>query len=141
MKRGFTLIEIMIAVAVLIVLLSMALPNLLRSRVTAMEVIALANTKTIANACQFYRGNQGTYPDGLSDLSAGNVPYIDSQLGSGSKQGYEFIYNRTGVNSFTLNANPTSGELLSGKHFYADESGVIRGRADGPAGPGDEIIQ
>ncbi len=133
--------DIMIAVAVLIILVSLALPNFLRSRIIANEVIALTNTKTIANACLFYHATHGSFPAILADLSTGNPPYIDSQLASGSKQGYEFRYNRTGSNTFTINANPTSAELLRGKYYYSDESGIIRSKADGPAGPGDPTIE
>jgi len=141
MKRGMTLVEIMVVVAVVVILVGLSIPNILRSRIVAYEVMALANTKSISNACQLYHMNQGFYPNSLVDLSAGDPPYIDSQLGSGNKQRYEFKYNRANVDSFTLSAEPTSGGLLRGKYFYTDESGIIRSKADAPAGPEDEIVQ
>jgi prepilin-type N-terminal cleavage/methylation domain-containing protein len=141
MRRGFTLVEIMIVVAVVVVLVGLSIPNILRSRVVGYEGVALANLKTISIACQLYHMNQGTYPNDLSDLSESDPPYIDSSLGSGNKQRYEFKYVRVNVDSFTINANPASGGLLKGKYFYVDESGIIRSKADGPAGPTDEIVQ
>lgn len=140
--KGFTLVEIMIVVAIVMTILTIAMPNFLRSRVIANETAALANCRSVNNACQLYHINQETYPNSFSDLiePASNPPYIDSTLASGRKQGYEFVYNLVDSGHFTLNANPLSAGLLKGRYFYMDESGVIRGKIDGPAGPTDEII-
>ena len=139
---GFTLAEIMIILAIIIVLLTIALPNFLRSRIIANETAALANCRSINNACQLYHINQETYPASLSDFvePASDPPYIDSALASGRKQGYEFVYNLVDSGHFTLNANPTTSGLLKGRYFYMDESGIIRAKSDGQAGPNDEIV-
>lgn len=139
---GFTLVEIMIVVAIVIVILTIALPSFLRSRVIANETAALANCRAVNNACQLYHVNQETYPSSLADLiePTSNPPYIDSTLASGTKQGYQFIYNLVDTSSFTLNANPTSSGLLKGRYFYMDESGTIRAKTGGAAGPTDEIV-
>lgn len=139
---GFTLVEIMIVLAIVIVLLTIAMPNFLRSRVIANETTALANCRAINNACQLYHINRETYPDSLTGLiePASNPPYIDSTLATGRKQGYEFIYNLVDSGHFTLNANPLFLGLLKGRYFYMDETGSIRAKRDGPAGPTDEIV-
>ena len=142
-KAGaFTLVQIMIVLAIVIVMLTIAVPNLLRSRVIANETVALTNCRAVNNACQLYHINQETYPNSLSDLvePVSNPPYIDSTLASGRKQGYEYIYVLVDSGHFTLNANPTSSGLLKGRYFYMDENGIIRAKADGPAGPTDEIV-
>lgn len=141
--RGFTLVEIMIVVGIVIVLVMLAVPNILRSRVVAYEGSAIANLKTINNACQLYHINEENYPAGLSDLSEPNSDpaYLDSTLASGKKQSYEFMYQLISDDSFTVNANPLSGGLLKGRYFYMDESGVIRSNNDGAAGPQDEIVK
>lgn len=143
MKRGFTLIEIMIVVAIVIVLVMLAVPNILRSRVVANEGAALANLRSINSACQIYHINKETYPASLSDLIEPNSspPYIDTMLASGKKQGYEFAYELLNSDHFTVNANSLSGGLLKGRYFYTDESGVVRTKSDGPAGPEDEAIK
>jgi len=140
--RGFTLAEIMVVVAIVIVLLAIAMPNFLRSRVIANETAALANCRSINNASQLYHINQETYPASLSGLvePASDPPYIDSALASGYKQGYEFAYTLVDSGHFTLNANPTTSGLLRGRYFFMDESGIIRANSDGPAGPTDEIV-
>jgi len=139
---GFTLIEIMIVLGIIIVLLTIAVPNLLRSRVIANETAALTNCRSISNACQLYHINQEAYPGSLEDLvePKSNPPYIDALLASGRKQGYEYLYKSADADHFTLNANPTTSGLLKGRYFYLDESGIIRGKADGPAGADDEVV-
>ncbi len=139
---GFTLIEIMIVVAIVTILLVIAVPGLLRSRVIANETVALSNCRSINNACQLYHINQEAYPDRLRDLiePKSNPPYIDSVLATGTKQGYQYIYTLVDPDHFTLNANPLSSGLLKGRYFYLDESGIVRAKSDAPAGPTDEIV-
>lgn len=142
-RTGFTLIEIMIVVAIAMVLIMLATPNILRSRVVANEGAAVANMKSINNGCQIYHINKETYPASLSDMvePESNPPYIDSNLATGHKQGYEFIYTLVDADHFTLNANPTTTGLLKGRYFYTDESGIIRFKVGSPAGPDDEIVR
>ncbi len=141
MKKGFTLIEIMVVIAIVIVLLTLALPNIFRSRVTANECLTIANLQVLNRACQGYHIDQGSYPDNLSDLSTASPSYIDSVLGSGNKQGYEFVYASPTDDSFTVHANPTHTGLLKGRYFYLDESGTIRVRSNQEAGPNDPAIE
>lgn len=140
MKKGFTLIEIMIVVAIVIILITMAVPNILRSRVAANEGAAMANLKTINRSCQAYHIDNQSYPSALNQLSEAIPPYLDGVLGSGHKQGYDFVYTQSDSDHFTVNANPAHTGLLKGRYFYLDETGAIRARSDGPAGADDEII-
>jgi type II secretory pathway pseudopilin PulG len=141
MRRvGFTLIEIMIVVAIVIVLITIAVPGILRSRVAANEAAALANLRTLNDACQTYHMNEQRYPATLLDLSSAKPSYIDNVLGSGQKQGYQFVYVLVDPDHFTVNANPTHTGLLKGRYFYMDESGIIRANANEPAGPQDDIV-
>jgi prepilin-type N-terminal cleavage/methylation domain-containing protein len=143
MRRAFTLIEIMIVVGIVAILISLAVPNILRSRVIANEGAALANLRTVNSACQLYHINNETYPSNLSDLVEpnSNPPYMDPTLAAGQKQGYEFIYNLASQDHFTINANPLFSGLLKSRYFYTDESGVMRWRTDSAAGPDDEIVR
>lgn len=140
MKRGFTLIEIMIVVAIVMVLIMLAVPNFLRSRITTNEGAALANIRTVNNACQIYHVNNQSYPNALSTLSGANPAYIDSALGSGNKQGYNFNYVLVDADHYTLNANPSTTGLLKGRYFYTDETGIIRANSSNQAGPNDAIV-
>lgn len=138
MRRAFTLVEIMIVVAIIAGLVMLSTPNILRSRIIANEGVALANLKTISKACQLYHINRERYPADLSELAEDNPPYIDSILASGNKQGYDFIYSLTS-DGFTINVNPSG--ILKGRYFYTDQTDVVRANSDGPAGPGDEIVR
>ncbi len=141
MKRGFTLVEIMIVVSLVVILVMLAAPGILRSRVIANEGAALGNLKAINNACQLYHMNNDAYPDSLSTLSEATPPYLDSVLASGEKLSYSFIYALVTNDSFTVNANPLSTGLLKGRYFYLDELGAIRANSGSPAGAGDEIVK
>lgn len=140
MKRGFTLVEIMIVVAIMMILVGMSIPFILRSRSVANEGAAVANLKAISDACQLYHSNRGSYPDSLQDLALpnSNPPYIDSALASGSKQGYDFIYAKIDL-GFTVNANPNS--VLRGRYYFIDETGTMRVNDSQQAGSSDVAVQ
>ena len=137
-NKGFTLVEIMIVVSIVITLAVLAIPNILRSRIAANDAAAMSNLKVVANACQSYHINQGNYPQNLSELSKAEPPYIDSVLAAGTKQGYEFIYTPSEV-GFSIAADPVGA--LKGRYFYIDEAGVMRARSEGKAGPDDPAVE
>lgn len=141
MKRGFTLIEIMIVVALVIILSSISVVNIMRSRIVALEGVAVGNLKILSDACQMYHLNNDTFPADLASMHTSSPAYIDGSLASGTKQRYNFIYARSSPDSFTINANPVGSGLLRGKYFYVDESSIMRSNPDEPAGPGDPPIE
>jgi len=137
-RRAFTLIEIMIVVGIVAVLITLVIPNILRSRSVANEAAAIANLKTISNACQLFHISQDKFPDALTELSTATPPYIDSVLAGGSKQGYDFLYATTS-SGYTVNADPSG--ILGGRHFYVDQTDTVHVKSDGIAGANDEIIR
>ncbi|MFA5430327.1 MAG: type II secretion system protein [Candidatus Omnitrophota bacterium] len=141
-RRGFTLMEIMVVTSIVIILISFAVPNILRSRVIGMETSALGNLRALNNACQLYLLNMKNYPESLADMSQPKVdpPYIDPELVSGTKQGYSFVYRLAASDHFTVNANPTGFGLLQGRFFFMDESGLVRARKGGSAGADDPVL-
>jgi len=143
--RGFTLVEIMIVLAIVMVLATLAISSALRVRLNANEVAAVASCRTVVTAAQNFYSNAypHTYPGSLSELipPTSNPPYLDSVLASGTKQGYRFTYNFVNTESFTLNADPTIPGRTGVRHFYADEEGVIRANADTAAGPNDPAVE
>lgn len=141
MRRGFTIVEIMIVISIVMVLVSLAIPQILRSRVIGNETAAIANLKTLNNATQQYCLDVKTYPNALTDLSDSNPPYVDRYLASGSKQSYTFVYELVNADHFTIRASSQNTGLLRGRYFYTDESGVIRFNTGAEAGPDDEIVK
>ena len=124
-KKGFTLVEIMIVVAIIILLAAIAIPNLLRARLNANESAAVGAVKTVVSAAISYRSVNTAYPANLSELSNADPEYIDDVLGSGDKQGYSFDLDGD-TNTFEVVAYPQTYQTTGVRSFFADESGVIR---------------
>ena len=144
-RRGFTLVEIMIVVAIVMTLATLAISSVLRARQNANEMAAVASCRTIATAAQNFYANsyRHAYPSSLSDLvlPISSPPYIDSVLASGTKQGYGFTYVFVNTESFNLNADPVVSGKTGTRHFFCDETNVIRANPIGQAGADDPVVQ
>ena len=128
--------------AVLGVLTAIFVPRLLNSRIAANEAAALAGLKAIYSAVNLYYEDTDLYPDTLSDLVEPNssISYIDPQLASGSKDGYDYEYASSAVQDFSLNANPVVPGNTGKRYFYIDETGVIRVNDEGEADSDDPAL-
>lgn len=127
----------MIVVAVIAIIAAIAIPNFIRSRMTANEASAIASLKTITTVNELYAVRFNTYAPALADLNT--TGYVDDNLGSGSKSGYLIVY-AGGVDSYTVSADPQTPGTSGARYFFTDESGVIRFNLAGPAGPGDSPV-
>src|SRR3989338_1691825 len=141
-NKGFSIVEILAVLAVLAVLTAIFIPRLLNSRIAANEAAVLAGLKAIYSAVNMYYEDTNSYPDSLEDLAEpdSSISYIDAQLASGSKDGYDYIYYSAAVQDFSLNANPVVPGNTGNRYFYIDESGVIRVNLEGEAGPDDQAL-
>src|SRR3989338_1952279 len=130
---GFTLVEIMIVVAIISLLAAIAIPNLLRARHNANEAASIVALRTISTACESFRSAQTppTYPANLAALSGAVPPYIDAGLAGATaaataRKGYFYTYARENANQFTCTASPAVSGTTGTRIFFVDESGVIR---------------
>jgi type IV pilus assembly protein PilA len=127
-KRGFTLVEIMIVVAIIALLAAIAIPNMLRARHNANESSAIASLRLISTSMESERARSGAAGyTGLTllGLSTAQPPYIDGTLGGGNKQGYTFVVNVTGANTYTATATPQDPRVTGTRVFRVDQTGVI----------------
>jgi type IV pilus assembly protein PilA len=144
-QKGFSLIELLIVVAIILIIAAIAIPNLLRSRMAANEASAVGSIRTINTACVTY---STTYPDvgypttlaqlkPAASATSANADLIDSVLAGGTKSGYSFTMTvgaaaTTPQTGYTVASAPLSSSSGT-RTFFSDQSGVIRGSATGTA--------
>jgi type IV pilus assembly protein PilA len=154
-SKGFSLIELLIVVAIILIIAAIAIPNLLRSRIAANQASAVGslrtlNTSEITYSSTFNVGFTATLSY-LAPTAAGANPtstaagLIDSVLSSGSKSGYSFTYtpgtpDSTGrINTYTFTAVPITSSTGT-NYYFTDQSGVIRQNSTSTAGATDSPI-
>jgi len=146
-RKGFSLIELLIVVAIILIIAAIAIPNLVRSKMAANEASAVGSLHTINTAAVAYSTTYGQYPTNLSNLTTSGTAsstaadLIDSVLGSGTKSGYTFSYTAgSSNNSYTVTASPVILNVTGQRYFYTDQSFVIRANTSGAATSGSTPI-
>src|SRR6266496_833440 len=91
--RGFSLLELLIVVAIILIIATIAIPSLLRSRQAANESSAVANTRTINTAEVTYLSSAGGNYGSIPELITAGL--LDSRF-SGSVSGYNFLVTASG---------------------------------------------
>jgi len=155
--KGFSLIELLIVVAIILIIAAIAIPNLLRSRMAANEASAVGSVRTINTAEITYASS---YPDcgfttlgnlGGSGGTATGAGLIDSVLASGTKSGYSFVATASSGSGtcgsgslpnqfFTVTGDPTSPQTGQ-RHFFSDQSAIIRYNSSVAASASDSPLQ
>ena len=145
-KKGFSLIELLVVMAIILILGAIGLPNMLRSIMTANETSAVESLRMLNEAAIQYSLSYGGYPTALTQMgpsstpaaTGGTVAYpgaadlIDSRMVTGIKSGYNFNWvagptdalNHTV--SYSITATPIYPGVTGQRTFYTDTTGIIR---------------
>jgi type IV pilus assembly protein PilA len=144
---GFSLIELLIVVAIILIIAAIAIPNLLHAKMAANEATAVSSIHAINTAEVSYSTANPTigYSGALVDLGPTGGAYLDSTLAGGTKSGYNFLYvqdtSNTPSTGYTLNVDPVTRGASGQRSFYSDASNVIRYNPSATAGPTDPALQ
>ena len=144
-QKGFSAVQLVVAIAILAVLAAIAIPNLLHSNLSENESSAVVSLRSLNSACEDYARLYGGYPSRLSNLGPGGAAnstsanLVDAALASGTKSGYVFTYTAgaSGVSgnilSYSITADPVTQGSSGRRRFFSDQSGVIRANMVGAA--------
>jgi type IV pilus assembly protein PilA len=143
-QKGFSLIELLIVVAIILIIAAIAIPNLLRARIAANESSAVSSLRTMNTACITYNTSYGQYPTALTNLApvaSGTTPsstaadLLDATLTAApfQKSGYTFTFNTGGGTTYSINSDPMNVNQTGVRQFYTDQTGVIHQNIGGVA--------
>ena len=132
-RRGFSLIELLIVIAIILIIAAIAVPKLDKARMHTQEMAAIQHIRTIHTAQTQYYSQFGRYAKTLEELgppasgAAGPAAadLIPGDLANGEKSGYRFILQATPT-GYSLNVNPVAFNSTGRRSFYSDQTLVVR---------------
>lgn|SRR5579871_2272583 len=132
-RRGFSLIELLIVIAIILIIVTVALPKLNNATRFAHETAAIKAIQTIHTVQVQYNSQYGHYATTLAELgppatggaTASAADLIGNDLAQGEKSGYKFTMTGS-PGGYVINANPVTYGSSGSRTFFSDQSMVIR---------------
>jgi type IV pilus assembly protein PilA len=153
-RNGFSLIELLVVVAIILIVAAIAIPNLLKARMSANEASAATsihavNTAEITYITMFpavgFAATLLSLGPGGGCNSPANACIIDALLANGTKSGYVFTYvqDASGPPSpgYTLNVDPITRGITGQRSFYSDQANTTHYNETAIAAPTDPQLQ
>jgi type IV pilus assembly protein PilA len=140
---GFSLIELLIVVAIILIIAAIAIPNFLRARMAANETSAVSSIHAVNTAEIQYASSFPTtgYSVNITALGPAGSGLIDAVLAGGTKSGYVFTYIQnpadTPSDAYTINADPVTRNVTGVRSFYSDQTNTTRYNLSGVAASTD----
>jgi prepilin-type N-terminal cleavage/methylation domain-containing protein len=133
MRRGFSLIELLIVIAIILVIITVAVPPYQRAQMLAREMAASKAVQTIQTDEVIYQSQYGHFASSLRQLGppdagpsiAAAAGLISGALASGTLGGYKFTLTGT-ADTYAITASPVAFGSSGVKSFYLDQTGILR---------------
>jgi prepilin-type N-terminal cleavage/methylation domain-containing protein len=132
-RRGFSLIELLIVIAIILIIITMAVPKYNKTQMFMRETAAIKAIQTIHQMQVQYQSQYGRFAASLAELgppaSGADSPaaagLIGNDLSNGEKGGYKFTLTGN-PGGYVINANPLTYNSSGSRTFYSDQTMAIR---------------